>query len=1238
MPRFLRLPLLAFALLAAAPAAHADLCFVTTAGTSANDGSAWSQSMDLQTALGTSTCTTIWVAKGVYKPTAGADRTISFAIPPGVQVYGGFSGSEDSSSFDPAYDPDRAANVAANLTVLSGDLNGDDSDVDSGNGVDASVSANNGDNSYTIVSIDGTTTAVTSGTVLDGFTITGGNGSYGGGLYCNGQGGTCSPSLRHLVFSGNYANYGGAMRNDGQNGGVSSPTLDNVTFSGNQAFSGGAIYNIGYYGESSPTLTNVAFSNNRAELYGGAMVSDGEYEGVSSPALTNVTFSGNETTQSNYGGGAMHVDCRVSGGVTGGVCNPTLTNVTFSNNISAGYGGGILIVGFGGTSSSAAFSNVILWGNAAAADNNFAFSAGTTPSRFDHSIVQGSGGSGAGWVTAFGTDNGGNLDADPKLGALADNGGATQTLLPGSGSAAIDAGSCTSAVDQRGIARPQGLGCDIGAVEVVQSGSIGRCYVWASATGANDGTSWTDAYTDLQNALNNLSCTEVWVAQGVYIPVQPADPANPTYDDADVSFNVRPGLAVYGGFAGTETSRDQRNPDPIANGTVLSGDLAHDDCGGSGCPGGVDTDHSQIAGLNSYRVLRMDGTTAAGTITASTVLDGFTITAAGNNGHGGGFYCNGAGSGHECSPTLRNLVFSANDADNGGSAIYDNGEDGGVSSPTLTHVLIAYGYGTAMVNDASGDDYGGTSSPTLSDVTFNGNVGGEYGGAIYNVAANGGTSNPTLTNVTLYGNSATYGGAIVNADYDGGSVPSLINVTFNGNTATSGYGGAIYNYGVDPVLHNVILWGDTGSAEIYNFNAEPSIDHSIVQGSGGSGAGWNALLGSDGGGNLDADPVLGALANNGGFTQTVLPGTGSVAIDAGTCTGAPPTDQRGVVRPQGAACDIGAVEVVAAAYTVGGSASGLTGNVVLELDGTSPSSTQQLTVASGAAGFTFAMPLAAGSNWDVFVFSAPPDQFCVLVNANGTAIAANVTTVALTCSTIAIAIAPPTLPDATYGVAYSQALTASSSSGATAPYSFSLASGTLPPGFTLTADGTISGTPSTVGSYAFTVQATSSNAYSGTQSYTLVVDKKSTTIALSATPNPATAGNAVTITATLAGDPPSGSVSFTDNGAALACSPTTLIAGAGSSTAQCSATFTTTGTHTLGASYGGDADYAPATATPFALMVDPPGTTAPAPAVGRLVLLLLGTLMALAGAGRVRGRRRRQPHAGGSASARRANG
>ena len=157
MHRFLRHALCALLVIAAVPAANAGTCYVTTAGSNANSGASWASPYDLQTALGAGPCTEIWVAAGIYKPTPGSDRTISFGVRPGVAVYGGFSGTETRRG---------QRDSAANLTVLSGDLNGDDTDVNAGNGVDVGVSANNVDNSYTIVMMNGTGAPITSSTPL----------------------------------------------------------------------------------------------------------------------------------------------------------------------------------------------------------------------------------------------------------------------------------------------------------------------------------------------------------------------------------------------------------------------------------------------------------------------------------------------------------------------------------------------------------------------------------------------------------------------------------------------------------------------------------------------------------------------------------------------------------------------------------------------------------------------------------------------------------------------------------------------------------------------------------------------------------------------------------------------------------------------------------------------------------------------------------------------------------------
>ncbi len=411
--------------------------------------------------------------------------------------------------------------------------------------------------------------------------------------------------------------------------------------------------------------------------------------------------------------------------------------------------------------------------------------------------------------------------------------------------------------------------------------SAAICHVSTAGNSGGIGSTWASPM-DLQTALTTPGCSEVWVKAGAYTPGT---------TNAD-SFDIPPGVEVYGGFAGTESSRGER--DASINLSILSGDIDNNDANAGSTH--IDKTSADIVGSNSFHVVSMDGTTGT-TITADTVLDGLIITGGDASGsgstqsNGGGLYCNGGAAGSECSPTLSNLTFSGNRASGLGGAIYNNGSSDG------------------------------NSSPSLSSVTFSGNS-AVAGGAMSNDGSSG-NSSPSISNVTFNGNNADNAGAIFNDGHLGISSPTLSNVTFSGNNADN-FGGAMANYGqggtCSPILSNVILWGNiatTGDSEISNASSTPTIDHSVVQGSGGSSS-WNATLGTDGGGNLDVDPRLGALGDHGGSTATMLLGTGSSAVDAGypaVCVSPPVNgvDQRGVFRFEGNSvlCDIGAVEMSA---------------------------------------------------------------------------------------------------------------------------------------------------------------------------------------------------------------------------------------------------------------------------------------------------------------------------------------
>ena len=450
----------------------------------------------------------------------------------------------------------------------------------------------------------------------------------------------------------------------------------------------------------------------------------------------------------------------------------------------------------------------------------------------------------------------------------------------------------------------------------------GIIYVDADATsGANDGSSWADAYTDLQSALEGIgSGQQVWVAAGTYMPTWQSDGGDPR----SATFQMVNGVAIYGGFAGGEALLEER--DWAANPTILSGDI-----GTAGDPAD-----------NSYHVFyHPSGTDLDG----SAILDGFTI--AGGNASGDGSPNNTGGGmfNSTSSPAVSNCRFEGNSATAGGGGMANESS----SSPTLSNCTFydnsaPWGGGMSnwldsspTLNDCSfsGNSAGSGggmrnrsySSPTLTNCTFEGNS-ADVGGGMYNLQ----DSSPTLTGCAFSGNSAISGGGMANSDssapvltdcifsdnqsdYGGGisnqasSSPTLTNVTFTGNSATSwgggienwsssssvltnctfsgnsaGTGGAMYNFSSSPVLTNCVLWGDTAGglpSEIAGDAATAT--YSDIQGDG-------IYPGTA---NINADPLFVDPASG-----DVHLGPGSPCIDAGlnTAPNLPDTDFEGDPR------------------------------------------------------------------------------------------------------------------------------------------------------------------------------------------------------------------------------------------------------------------------------------------------------------------------------------------------------
>lgn len=219
---------------------------------------------------------------------------------------------------------------------------------------------------------------------------------------------------------------------------------------------------------------------------------------------------------------------------------------------------------------------------------------------------------------------------------------------------------------------------------------------------------------------------------------------------------------------------------------------------------------------------------------------------------------------------------------------------------------------------------------TLTDVSFKRNGYDSTGAKLTTGggAISWGNGNAALMNVTLASNWASYGGGF---DHSNG-VTNLVNVTITGNDAvgSGGFdqdGGAINLTNVTITNNTALFFGAgissrSGIISIKNTlvseNYKPDTNQKVNCN---KALAASFSLSSDftcgfGAGKDGVTLSMHPLANNGGFTQTQLPAPGSPVIDAGTGTGCPAKDQRGVVRPQGQACDIGAVEATTDAFAL----------------------------------------------------------------------------------------------------------------------------------------------------------------------------------------------------------------------------------------------------------------------------------------------------------------------------------
>ncbi|MGH1436911.1 MAG: right-handed parallel beta-helix repeat-containing protein, partial [Lewinella sp.] len=810
-----------------------SILYVNDDATGNNDGSSWTDAFtDLQDAL-TSTCpgiNQIWVAEGTYVP--GTNQADQFEMKDGVDIYGGFPGS-------PGQEGDFGVrDWVTNVSTLSGEIG----------------TAGLGDNCTNVI--------IGATAVLDGFTIRDANAD-GMSVYF------VSPTIANCVFTENGS--------DGIDGGagmeVTNCAFTNNVENGLNTYGDESIYtNCTFFGNgnvgtafssgSNPTLVNCTYSGNNA---GGLSGFIGVY-----PIVKNCIFWGDGGSEFLIIGGSADItNSIVQGGCPTGSLAYTCTNVLDVDPLFVDQANGDLQLqecspAIDAGDDSANTTSTDLDGN----DRTFEAIPGAPTidvGAYEYQATL--------TITTYYTDTDGD---DYGTGT-----GQDFCEDPGPGWA-LQAGDCDDNDPDINPDAPEVCdGVDNNCIDGIDENDIccpsgNILYVNDDASGNNDGSSWADAFTDLQDALA-LTCpgiTEIWVAEGTYYP-------GTARTDA---FVMKNNLAIYGGFPNLgNPGLGDRNPNPAANGTLLSGNIGN---------GSSNFD-------NSYHVVNNIG------LNATARLDGFTISEGNANDSGSGINTRGGGMLNQASsPTITNCAFTNNLASYGGGMFNDNG-----SSPVINYCFImgnTAAFGGGMNNSAG-------ANPSVTNCTFSGNQAG-IGGAVYNSFS----SNATISSCRFITNTANEGGGVFSngslsisnclffgnsATGDGGGMSLLnnttavINCTFSGNSASQG--GGVFNENGNPSFTNCIVWSNTGGS-IINSGTSPAVTRSIVQG------GYAACIDCPNG-NGDIDPLFVSGADF--YLQECSP-----AIDAGTAAGAPNDDLYGNSRPVDAApgqpgnFDIGAYE------------------------------------------------------------------------------------------------------------------------------------------------------------------------------------------------------------------------------------------------------------------------------------------------------------------------------------------
>ncbi len=808
-----------------------------------NDGTSWENAfVELQSALHVATNGhEIRVAQGIYKPDFDVNsnghtgnRKMSFELVSGTRLYGGYAGF---GAVDPNF-----RDMGNHTTTLSGDLAGND----------RPGFGNNSENSYHVLYVE----YVNSNSLLDGFTITGGNANgsndcSGGGIYSSNS----NLMVNNCIIKGNYAE---GFR----------------SVFGGPGPGGGGMFNF----HSTPTMTNCAFSGNMSGEDGGGM-----YNYSSSPILTNCTLSRNT---GHYGGGIFNH-----------FCGPILTNCILWGN--ADY------LGFGESAQISSDTSLLSLaycciqgldsyaGNGNIGNNPLLTADGLHLQSTSPCINQGD--PAGDYMCQVDIDNEARvIDSGIDIGAdeFLDTDG---DVLPNWWERRYFESS-TSALpdddpeeDGRNNITELEQGTDPIASPIVYYVSVYGDDNWDGLAQEWDGQHGPKA--TIQAGIDSASSYEfdtVIVSPGVYTGDGNRDLNYGGKSTTIRSTNPENAEIVSETIIDCEGSSENRHrgfwfycmeqPDSVLSGFTIRNGYAADG-------GGVRCDFSNPTLTNctfSNNTASYDGGGMYNKLSNPTMINcAFSNNMA--NYYGGGMY------NESSNPTMTNCTFSGNMSWEDGGGMYNS-----FGTQTLTNCTFS----NNTTNYYGGGMYNRTGGLSMTNCTFSANT-ASFGGGMYNR-----TGSLSMTNCTFSTNTARSGGGMCNSS----SNLTLINCTLSLNKATN-YGGGLYNSSGTQTLNNCILWNNTdqdGFRESSQIKGgTPSLAYCCIRG----------LDTYSGNGNIGSNPLF---VNSNGLDG--IPGTedddlrlqpGSPCINAGDNSAIPAdvlTDLDALPRVHACIVDMGAYE------------------------------------------------------------------------------------------------------------------------------------------------------------------------------------------------------------------------------------------------------------------------------------------------------------------------------------------